>query len=172
MKITDKMQSVLIVVSTILWVVCCVLAWNELFIEAIWSGIVIMMIYLCLGSSKKGVLSKKFFLYPIVTWAVLWAVGFWAAQYFAVMFLGVEPTFTILGMHPSFAMVVFCYWIGGVVTIALGFMVLRKEWLSPDEWDRFKTKIASLKTDQNRERHNTNVHMEENMANGISKGGN
>ncbi|WMI80080.1 hypothetical protein [Anaerotignum sp. MB30-C6] len=172
MKITDKMQSTLIIVSTILWVVCCILAWNERFIEAIWSGILIMAIYLCLGSSKKGVLSKKFFCYPILIWAVLWAVGFWAAQHFAVMFLDIQPTFTILGMHPSFAMVVFCYWFGGVVTISLGFMLLRKEWLSPDEWDDFKKKIEQMKKKQSAGKHSTNVHMNENIANSIGKGGN
>lgn len=172
MKITDKMQSILVVISTLLWIICCILAWNEHFIVAIWFGIVIMAIYLSLGSSKKGVLSKKFFCYPILTWAILWAVGFWLAQYFAVMFLDVEPSFTILGMHPSFAMVVFFYWIGGVLTISLGFMLLKKEWLAPVEWDDFKKKIELIKKEQSGEIHSTNVHIKEDRAEGIGKGGN
>jgi hypothetical protein len=140
-----KMSDALIVTSTVLWAVCCVLAWNALYLEALWLGVIIIGIYLTLGMAKNGLLPVKIFIYPILIWAIIWIGGFWGADHLATEYKGVMPPYTILGMHPSFAVIVLTYWVGGIVTIALGFLCLRDEWLSKKDWNAFREKIQKLR---------------------------
>jgi hypothetical protein len=60
------------------------------------------------------------------------------------MFAGVMPDFTILGFHPSFSWTVILYWIGGVLTLTLGFVALKDEWLSEKDWEEFKGKVQKI----------------------------
>jgi hypothetical protein len=54
------------------------------------------------------------------------------------------PDFTILGFHPSFSWTVILYWIGGVLTLTLGFVALKDEWLSEKDWEEFKGKVQKI----------------------------
>lgn len=55
------------------------------------------------------------------------------------------PTFTVLGVHPSFAPTIFLYWIGGQFTLNLGYYLLQDEWLSQEDWDSFCNKVKDMK---------------------------
>ena len=65
-----------------------------------------------------------------VVWAGVWLVSFALAEYFARSFAGSAPDFTILGLHPSFACIVFGYWVGGVATLTVGFSRRRRLWMT------------------------------------------
>ena len=86
--------------------------------------------------------SRRFLVYPLLSWIACWAAAFWLARYHADLFAGRAPDFTILGLHPSFAWTVLGYWIGGVLTLTVGFVVLRDDWLTEQEWAEFKRKVA------------------------------
>jgi hypothetical protein len=60
------------------------------------------------------------------------------------MFEGIMPTFTILGFHPSFSWTIILYWIGGVLTLTLGFVKLKDEWLSEQDWEEFKKNVKKI----------------------------
>ena len=55
------------------------------------------------------------------------------------------PAFTVLGLHPSFAPVLLLYWIGGLLTLSLGFYLLQDEWLSQEDWEEFCQKAKKIK---------------------------
>lgn len=55
------------------------------------------------------------------------------------------PSITVMGLHPSFAPTIFLYWIGGQLTLNLGFYLLQDEWLSQKEWDDFCAKAKRIK---------------------------
>ena len=58
---------------------------------------------------------------------------------------GVTPTFTVFGLDPSFAPTIFLYWIGGQLTLNLGFYLLQDEWLSEKDWNDFCDKARMIK---------------------------
>lgn len=141
-----KKNSTLIwVLIAVLWIACIVLGTIGHFVIAMVLGVVLMFLHMMLGIAKGGVVSKKFLVYPMVIWAVLWAVSFILSGYFANQFAGVMPTFTVLGFHPSFAPTIFLYWIGGQLTLNLGFYLLQDEWLSEKEWEDFCVKAKKIK---------------------------
>ena len=129
----------------VLWIACIVLGTIGQFVIAMCLGVVLMFLHMMLGMAKGGVVSKKFLIYPMVIWAVLWLVSFVLSGHFATEFAGVMPSFTVLGLHPSFAPTIFLYWIGGQLTLNLGFYLLQDEWLSQKEWDDFCAKAKEIK---------------------------
>ncbi len=136
MDISSKRTPVMVLIA-LLWLACVVLGTVGHFVLAMCLGVVLMFLHMMLGVSKKGVVSKKFFLYPMLIWAILWLVAFVGAGYYFDLFNGVMPTFTILGFHPSFAFTIFLYWIGGQLTLNLGLYLYQDEWLSQADWDAF-----------------------------------
>ena len=141
-----KKHSTLIwVLIAILWIFCIVMGTIGHFVIAMVAGVVLMFLHLLLGVAKGGVVSKKFLIYPVVIWAVLWIVSFILSGFFATKFAGVMPSFTVFGLHPSFAPTIFLYWIGGQLTLNLGHFLCQDEWLSQKEWDDFCEKAKSIK---------------------------
>lgn len=141
-----KKHSTLIwVLIAILWIFCIVMGTIGHFVIAMVAGVVLMFLHLLLGVAKGGVVSKKFLIYPMVIWAVLWIVSFILSGFFATKFAGVMPSFTVFGLHPSFAPTIFLYWIGGQLTLNLGHFLCQDEWLSQKEWDDFCEKAKSIK---------------------------
>lgn len=140
----EKKKDVLIVLIALLWVSIAILGWKNMYMTGLFLSVALMLLHLVLGASVKGVLSKKFFVYPIVIWAVLWCLSFYLSNYYGELFAGQKPTFNILGFHPSFAWTVLTYWIGGVLTLTLGFVKFKDEWLSEAKWEEFKQKVKII----------------------------
>ena len=142
---TKKNQTLIWVLIAALWIACIVLGTIGNFVLAMCLGVVLTFLHMMLGMSKSGKLSKKFLIYPMVIWAVLWIVSFILSGHYATAFAGVMPSFTVMGLHPSFAPTIFLYWIGGQLTLNLGFYLLQDEWLSQKEWDDFCAKAKNIK---------------------------
>ena len=104
-----------------------------------------MLLYMMLGVAKQGKLSKKLFFLCLIPWAIVWAVSFYLADYYAALFAGVMPSFTVLGFHPSFAATVVGYWIGGMLTLTAMYMTFKDEWLSKEDWEDFLKRIQEIK---------------------------
>ena len=138
-------ETFLNVLLALLWVVITILGATGHYLAGMLTGVVLMLIYMMLGASKNGKLNTSFFMYPLLSWAVLWILTFILSDYYSAVFAGKQPDFTILGLHPSFAWTVLTYWIGGMLTLGYGYMKLAKCWLSDEDWKAFKEKIAKLK---------------------------
>ena len=104
-------------------------------------GVVLMLIHIVLGAAHHDKLSKSFFRYPVLIWAIFWITSFLLSWYFSNKFAGQTPNFTILGFHPSFAPTVFLYWLGGMFTLSLGLYLKRDEWLSEKDWEEFRASV-------------------------------
>lgn len=141
----SKHKTSMMVLIALLWIVIMILGWANYYVEGMVLGVVLMLLHAVLGSSHNDKISKKFFVYPLLSWAALWIVSFILSQVYAVKFAGVMPNFTVLGLHPSFAPTFFLYWIGGMLTLSLGFYVLRNEWLSDETWETFLNEVKQLK---------------------------
>lgn len=143
MEIGDKRTGIFLVITS-LWVFITISGWMGTWFIGMISSVILMLLYMMLGASKGGKLSKKLFLYPLLSWAVLWSVGFCFSKYYADVFAGKMPDFIILGLHPSFSFTILTYWIGGVLTLTVGFYFFSDNWLSDEDWDNFKKKIESI----------------------------
>ncbi|GAA0177710.1 hypothetical protein SH2C18_08880 [Clostridium sediminicola] len=143
MKIGDKRTGIFLVITS-LWVFITISGWVGTWFIGMISSVILMLLYMMLGASKEGKLNKKLFLYPLLSWAVLWSVGFYFSKYYAEVFAGKMPSFTILGLHPSFSFIILTYWIGGVLTLTVGFYFFSDSWLSDEDWNNFKKKIQSI----------------------------
>lgn len=143
MDLSNK-KTAIIVITAILWVVITILGWNNYYMVAMYLGVVLMLLYMMLGTAKQGKLSKKLLFYCLIPWAILWSLSFFLADYYAAIFAGVMPTFTVLGFHPSFAAIVLGYWIGGMITLTAMYIKFKDEWLSEKDWDDFLKKIEKI----------------------------
>ena len=141
-----KNATLIWVMIAVLWIACIVLGTTGQFVIAMCLGVVLMFLHMMLGVAKGGVVSKKFLIYPMVIWAILWLASFILSGYFANLYAGVAPAFTVLGMDPSFAPTIFLYWIGGQLTLNLGHHLFCEEWLTEKEWDDFCKKAAEIKS--------------------------
>lgn len=140
-----KNETAIWILIAALWIAVIVLGTTDHYVIGMCLGVPLMLLHMMLGSSKKGTVSKKFLCYPLLIWAVLWVVSFILSGYWGDMFNGVFPSFTVLGLHPSFAPTVFLYWIGGQLTLNLGLYLFQDEWLSETDWDEFCNAAAALK---------------------------
>ncbi len=127
-----------------LWVAVTVLGLGGLWFPALLLSVALMTAHLVLGSAHQGRISPALLLHPILTWSGLWLASFFLAEVFARKDAGSAPIFMILGLHPSFACIVFGYWIGGVVVLTLGFFARRRLWMTDEQWDEFTTTVARL----------------------------
>src|SRR6056297_2073278 len=143
MDIQGKRTPIIIAIA-LLWAAITVLGWYEMYMPGLYLGVVLMLLHMVLGVSIKNKVSKKFLIYPLLPWAIIWPISFYLSDKYSAMFEGVMPTFTILGFHPSFSWTIILYWIGGVLTLTLGFVLLKDEWLSEKDWEEFKEKVHEI----------------------------
>jgi hypothetical protein len=143
MNLREK-NDLLIILIGILWAAIVYMGWENVSIPAMYLGVVLMFLHMMLGVSKKGILSKKLIVFPLIPWAILWIVSFYLSDYYSALFAGQMPNFTILGFHPSFSWTVLTYWIGGMLTLTLGFVINKDEWLSEQDWEDFKKRIKEI----------------------------
>jgi hypothetical protein len=146
MNIKNNTTAIWVIIA-ILWIAAVVLGTTGHFVIGMVLCVPLMLLHMMLGVAKHGVVSKKFFTYPLLIWAILWAVSFIISGYYGNMFADTAPTFTFLGFHPSFAPTVFLYWIGGQLTLNLGLYLCQDEWLSEKEWQDFCEKAKKFKTE-------------------------
>jgi hypothetical protein len=139
----DKLNTPLVVLTALLWVALTVMGWTGLGYEAMFVGLVLLFVYLVQGMARRGRLRWRLLAFPLVPWLLLWALSFALSRHFADAFAGQRPDFTILGLHPSFAWTVLTYWIGGVLTLSVGFAVRRDDWLSQADWDDFRRRVGA-----------------------------
>ena len=144
MDIKNSKTTIWVLIAA-LWIAVIVLGTLGHFVIGMVLGVPLMFLHMMLGIAKEGVVSKKFLIYPMLIWAVLWIVSFILSGYFADLFAGVMPSFTVFGLHPSFAPTIFLYWIGGQLTLNLGFYLLQDEWLSEKDWEDFCAKAKKIK---------------------------
>lgn len=140
-----KNKTTIWLLIAVLWIAVMVLGTTGHFVIGMVLSVPLMLLHMMLGVAKAGIVSKKFLIYPLVIWAVLWAVSFILSGYYADMFAGTVPSFTVFGLHPSFAPTIFLYWIGGQLTLNLGHYLFIDEWLTEKEWDDFCKKAAAIK---------------------------
>ncbi len=140
-----KSRTAIWIAIAILWVVCIVAGTIGHFILGMCLGVILMLLHALLGVARRGVVSRKFLIYPLLVWTVLWIASFILSGYYADKFMGVYPSFTVFGIHPSFAPTVFLYWIGGQLTLNLGHYLCQDEWLPQEEWDEFCKKAKAIK---------------------------
>lgn len=138
----SRKRSAIMVLIALLWLGITALGMMKQFLPAMILGVVLMFLHMFLGVARKGKVSIPFLVYPLLSWAVLWGASFILSKHYSDAFAGQMPAFTILGLHPSFAWTVLTYWIGGMLTLTLGFMFFRSQWLSDADWDEFLAKIA------------------------------
>lgn len=143
MNLSDKKTAIIIIIG-FLWMTITVLGWKGYYMAGMYLGVLLMLLHMMLGTAKQGKLSLKMFIYPLCIWGVLWCMSFGLSKFYADMFTGTIPDFKILGLHPSFAWTVITYWLGGVATLTLGFIVFKDEWLSEKDWKKFKEKIQAI----------------------------
>ena len=144
MDIRNNKTTIWVLIAA-LWAAVIVLGTMGHFVVGMVLGVPLMFLHMMLGISKGGIVSKKFLIYPMLIWAVLWIASFILSGYYADMFAGVMPSFTVFGLHPSFAPTIFLYWIGGQLTLNLGFYLLQDEWLSEKDWNDFCAKAKKIK---------------------------
>ncbi|WP_315117004.1 hypothetical protein [uncultured Clostridium sp.] len=143
MELGNKKTGIMLVITG-LWVLITLCAWKGQWFVSLIASVILMLLYMMLGAAKNGKLNMKFFVTTLLSWSILWAGGFFLSKYYADIFAGKMPDFTILGFHPSFAFTILTYWIGGMLTLTLGLTIFADLWLSDEDWNNFKDKIESL----------------------------
>jgi hypothetical protein len=139
-----KYRTHVVLAMTVLWVAITLCGWFGKWYVGLFLSVLLMLLHMMLGAAQKGILSKKLLMYPFLTWGVVWSVGFYMAKMNSDAFMNIPPSYTILGFHPSFAWIVLCYWIGGVLTLTLGLVKYKDLWLSDTDWDAFITTVKHL----------------------------
>jgi hypothetical protein len=141
----ERKQTALMVAIGLMWLAILFMGWNGVWLPAMVLSVFLMLAHMVLGATHNGKLNAKFFLYPLLAWAALWVASFLLSAYFADVFRGKVPDFTIMGFHPSFAWTILTYWIGGILTLSAGLYACRDNWLSEADWETFKKEVAEIK---------------------------
>jgi len=140
--LSPRVNTLLVVLTAFLWVLTAGLGWAGYGYPGMFIGVVILTIYMIQGVARRGRVSRRFIVFPLFPWFLFWCGSFWLSRYYADLYQGRVPDFTILGFHPSFAWTVLTYWIGGVLTLTVGFVFLKDEWLTEQDWAEFKDKVT------------------------------
>jgi len=139
-----KYRTHVVLAMTVLWVAITLCGWFGKWYVGLFLSVLLMLLHMMLGAAQKGILSKKLLMYPLLTWALVWGGGFYMAKLNSDAFMNIPPSYTILGFHPSFAWIILCYWIGGVLTLTLGLVKYKDLWLSDTDWDDFIKTVKHL----------------------------
>ena len=139
-----KYRTHVVLAMTVLWVAITLCGWFGKWYVGLYLSVLLMLLHMMLGAAHTGILSKKLLMYPLLTWGLVWGVGFYMAKLNSDAFMNIPPSYTILGFHPSFAWIILCYWIGGVLTLTLGLVKYKDLWLSDTDWDDFIKTVKHL----------------------------
>ena len=137
------LDTTIVVLTAVLWAVTTALGLAGRGYLGMYFALGLLLLYAVHGAARRGRVSRRFLAYPLLAWIACWAVSFYLARHYADLFAGRTPGFTILGFHPSFAPTVLGYWIGGVLTLSVGFVLFRDDWLTEREWKEFKARVGA-----------------------------
>lgn len=145
MKISEKFSDCIMVFEALAWIGTCIacmcgLAWEWIFVVGF-----MVLGHILNGVHHNGVINKKLLAYPIIPWFILYMVSMIGSVYYHLHFLDEIPTFYIMGQHPSHFFMLMFYWIGGILTISVGFVVNKEAWCSMESWNDFKKLIEKEK---------------------------
>ena len=140
----ERTESLLVIASAVLWLVMVGLAATGHWLAALYALLPLLLIYGVLGSSHKGRFDLRLVAFPTLVWIVMWAAAFGFGHYYAEVFAGKAPDFTVLGFHPSFAAIVTLFWIVPTLLMGFGFEAVKDRWLSRERWEHFVQRIAEL----------------------------
>ncbi len=143
MNLKGKYNSIFVVIG-FLWLAVWILAILDYYYIAFMVSIVLMLLHLILGSTHDESIDITYLIYPLLAWAVVWVIGFSLAYFNDLQAqAGTEKLFG--GFHYSFGPVVYLYWIGGVLTLTVGYFVNKSKWLSDEQWNNFLEESKKFK---------------------------
>jgi hypothetical protein len=142
-------ETLLIVCSAVLWLLMVALAACGNWLGGLYVLLGLLLVYGVLGSSHKGRFDLRIVVFPTLIWLICWAAAFGLGEYFARLYQGGAPAFTILGFHPSFFAIITLFWIIPTLLMGFGFEMIRDRWLSQERWDAF---VAGLREDEQGDR--------------------
>ena len=137
-------DTLLIVASGALWLIMVGLAATGHWLAALYTLLPLLLIYGILGSSHNGRFDLRLVAFPTLIWIVLWASSFAFGNYYAELFSGRHPEFTVFGFHPSFAAIIVLFWLLPTLLMGFGFEAVKDHWLSRQRWENFVQRIDEL----------------------------
>jgi len=133
----SRIETLLVVASGLLWLLMVGLAGAGHWLAGLYVLLVLLLVYGILGTSHKGRFDVRLVIFPTGVWLLSWAAAFALGEYFAEVFAGTAPEFTILGFHPSFAAIIALFWVLPTLLMGFGFVAVKDRWLSQERWDEF-----------------------------------
>ncbi|WP_323174126.1 hypothetical protein [Natrialba sp. PRR66] len=147
----EGVTSELMLASGVLWTAVLGLGLAGYWFVALLVSVFLFHPWFIIGASSNGTISTKLLVYPLGIWTVLQLSAFVLTEYYSNAFAGGSPAFLVTGMHPSFAAVYWLYWVGGFMTITLGYGIyFRKHFLPEGEWDRFLEEVERVNAESER----------------------
>ena len=140
-----KAETLLVIISGLLWLLMVGAAGAGHWLAGLYVLLALLLVYGILGSSHKGRFDLRIVVFPTLVWLFCWAAAFGLGEYFARLYEGGVPAFTILGFHPSFFAIITLFWIIPTLLMGFGFEMIRDRWLSQERWDAF---VAGLREDE------------------------
>ena len=130
-------ETLLVIASALLWLLMVALAGNGHWLAGLYVLLLLLLVYAVLGTSHKGRFDLRLVLFPTGLWLLSWAAAFGLGEYFVRAYANGAPAFTVFGFHPSFAVIVFFFWLLPTLLMGFGFEAIRDRWLSQKRWDDF-----------------------------------
>lgn len=149
MRLSGKVKDKLIIAIPILLFSAVVLALSEKGLLSIYLVIAIDCILFILGLTEGEYINKKLVFILLFGWLAIILVGITGMIYYYNLYGNNTPNFTLLGMHPSFFYMIIFFWIGNLLYISLGLLLLRDIWLSQEKWDKFVETINLSSSEEN-----------------------
>lgn len=128
-------------IGALLWLVTMLLTAVGYWFSAMLVGAFVFLPYFIAGVAHNRKISAKIIVYPAILCVVIRLIGYIGAEYYSESFMGKAPDFLVTGFHPSFGFIFWCFWIGGLLTITLGFGIMYREYLPAGAWDEFLEKL-------------------------------
>ena len=138
---SGRIQTVLMVASGVLWLGMVGLAAAGHWLTAIYVLLVLLLVYVVLGTSHQARIDLRLVAFPALVWLAMWAAAFVLGNHYAEAFAGRRPDFTVFGFHPSFAAIVALYWVLPTLLMGFGFEAVKDRWLSQQRWDDFVRRV-------------------------------
>lgn len=141
--ISQKARTIMHVVAAVLWVfmlisAACVKA-DIMNLFGLYACTIVTVIYFILGTTINGKIGSTVPLfYPIILMGIFWIIGFTIA----VLTKG-QKLDLIMGFHPGVFGATIFFWIGTLITNAIGYFVFFDKYLLTEEkWDTFMKEVA------------------------------
>lgn len=148
----EKAETLLVITSAVLWLLMVGLAAAGHWLAGLYTLLVLLLIYAVLGSAHQGRFDLSLVAFPTLAWLACWAAAFGLGQYFAELYSGREPDFTVLGFHPSFAAIIVLFWVVPTLLMGFGFEAVKDRWLSQQRWDAYVKGIHEPDPEESKEK--------------------